>query len=223
MKVITIGRSSNSDIQINDSYVGRVHCQIVQDDNGNYRLIDLDSKNGTYVNGKRIHGNIRLKLTDIVRIGKTTLPWQNYFLQEWIPKDTDKCTSKPGPVNIPNNPASSFPPSGQATQQSGLGLVALVLSIVGMVLLIYCAIQIMKWGIFALIGNASTFIWVSVGLNILALILAKIADYKEYKDSDAASIAEGISFFCLIVVIGFYLYLKYGDPNMLNPLRNIFK
>lgn len=79
MKIIKIGRSSNNDVNINDALVSRVHCQIIQDDNGNFRLIDAGSKNGTFVNGTKRHGEVRLSTSDIVRIGNTTLPWQTYF------------------------------------------------------------------------------------------------------------------------------------------------
>ena len=79
MKIIKIGRSSNNDVNVNDRFVSKVHCQIIQDDNGNYRLIDTNSKNGTYINGTKRHGEVRLNTSDIVRIGNTTLPWQTYF------------------------------------------------------------------------------------------------------------------------------------------------
>lgn len=79
MKIIKIGRSSSNDVNINDNLVSRVHCQIIQDDNGNFRLIDTGSKNGTFINGTMRHGEVRLNKSDIVRIGNTTLPWQTYF------------------------------------------------------------------------------------------------------------------------------------------------
>ncbi len=79
MKIVNIGRSSNNDVNINDPLVSRTHCQIIQDDNGNFRLIDVNSKNGTFVNGERRHGEVYLKSSDIVRIGNSTLPWQTYF------------------------------------------------------------------------------------------------------------------------------------------------
>ncbi len=79
MKVITIGRSSKSDVVIHDAYVGRVHMQIVLDNDGNIYAIDMNSTNGTYVNGQRIYGKVRLQKNDIIRIGNTTLPWQKYI------------------------------------------------------------------------------------------------------------------------------------------------
>jgi len=79
MKIITIGRSSGNNVVISDSMVSKSHCQIIQDNNGNYRLIDNNSTNGTYINGEKRHGEIRLNQSDIIRIGNTTLPWQAYF------------------------------------------------------------------------------------------------------------------------------------------------
>ncbi|GHT39382.1 hypothetical protein FACS189437_02580 [Bacteroidia bacterium] len=79
MKVITIGRHANNDFVINDIKVSRNHVQIVQDDNKNFTLVDLSSTNGTFVNGQKIIGEVRLNPSDIVKIGDSTLPWQVYF------------------------------------------------------------------------------------------------------------------------------------------------
>lgn len=79
MKIVKIGRSSSNDVNINDGQVSRSHCQIIQDDYGRFTLIDTNSTNGTYINGTRRHGEVRLNQSDIVRIGNTTLPWQTYF------------------------------------------------------------------------------------------------------------------------------------------------
>ncbi len=100
MKVITIGRSTeNNDIVVNDEKVSRNHLQMVMDDNGNYSVVDLESTNGTYVNGQRISGEVRLRPGDEVRIGQTVLPWQNYFAT----------SSQPPIVNHPMPPQSPKP------------------------------------------------------------------------------------------------------------------
>jgi len=91
MKIITIGRHPDNDIVVNDPCVGRHNCQII-DDNGVFRLRDLGSQNGTFVNGKRITGEIVLYITDVIIIGNTTLPWQNYFTESDLKKDLKKCT-----------------------------------------------------------------------------------------------------------------------------------
>jgi len=100
MKVITIGRSTeNNDIVVNDEKVSRNHLQMVMDDNGNYSVVDLGSTNGTYVNGQRISGEVRLQPSDEVRIGQTVLPWQNYFVT----------SSQPPIINPPMPPQSPKP------------------------------------------------------------------------------------------------------------------
>lgn len=194
MKVINIGRSSSNDICIQDNLVSRIHCQLIQDDRGNVTIVDTNSKNGTYVNGAKLHGPVKLNKSDIVRIGNTTLPWRDYI---------------PDPVR--------FDP--ESVQKSGLGTVALITSLIGAGLLIYVVVLIMKWGIFALIGDASTFAIISLVMNVIALVLACIANANDYKDEDAANIAETISGFCLVALVGGYLYLRFGDPNTLNPFK----
>ncbi len=79
MRRITIGRSPNNDVVINDLRASREHCEIIQDDNGFFRLIDTKSKNGTFVNGIQRHGEIMLSKSDTVKIGDTRIPWQSYF------------------------------------------------------------------------------------------------------------------------------------------------
>lgn len=79
MKVVTIGRSIDNDVCINDPYVGRHHCQIVQHDDGVFAIVDMNSTNGTFVNGRRIFGEAQLQPDDSVIIGHTTLPWGSYF------------------------------------------------------------------------------------------------------------------------------------------------
>lgn len=85
MKIVKIGRVQGNDIIVNDEKVSKSHCQIIQDDYGNFRLIDTNSTNGTYVNGIQRRGEIILKPEDIVRIGDSTLPWRNYFDPGSIP------------------------------------------------------------------------------------------------------------------------------------------
>ena len=59
MKVLTIGRSQENDIVINDAKVSRIHLQLVISDDGTYSVVDLNSANGTYVNGERISGEVK--------------------------------------------------------------------------------------------------------------------------------------------------------------------
>ena len=52
--VIRIGARRGNDVQLTDSKVSGLHCEIRLDERG-YRLRDLDSTNGTYVGGMRVN------------------------------------------------------------------------------------------------------------------------------------------------------------------------
>ena len=52
--VIRIGARRGNDVQLSDSKVSGLHCEIKLDERG-YRLRDLDSTNGTFVSGLRIN------------------------------------------------------------------------------------------------------------------------------------------------------------------------
>lgn len=82
MKIVRIGRSSDNNINLpaDDLNASRHHCQIIQEDDGSYTLVDVGSSNGTYVNGVKRHGQVKLNPNDIIRVGNSTLPWQSYFL-----------------------------------------------------------------------------------------------------------------------------------------------
>lgn len=80
MKVITIGRSSEgNDIVIDDPMVSRHHFQIIQMDDGSYRLADFGSSNGTYINGRKVTGEVPLDRDDFVRVGNTIVRWRSCF------------------------------------------------------------------------------------------------------------------------------------------------
>jgi pSer/pThr/pTyr-binding forkhead associated (FHA) protein len=53
---ICIGRSSHNDIQISDKYVSRKHLQVLRKRN-RYFIRDLESRNGTFINGKQIRSS----------------------------------------------------------------------------------------------------------------------------------------------------------------------
>jgi pSer/pThr/pTyr-binding forkhead associated (FHA) protein len=68
---LTIGRSSEADVSIPDKLASRVHCGISFWDEV-YFLRDFKSRNGTFVNDRRIDV-ARLKSGDRIRVGSTTL------------------------------------------------------------------------------------------------------------------------------------------------------
>jgi pSer/pThr/pTyr-binding forkhead associated (FHA) protein len=68
---ITIGREEGNTIQLNDERVSRFHLKI-QEDNDKLVLTDLESTNGTKVNGEEIQLRI-LRMGDMISLGRSTL------------------------------------------------------------------------------------------------------------------------------------------------------
>lgn len=68
--VITLGRLDENALQIDDPSVSSRHAQFTLQETGNYLLRDLNSTNGTRVNGERIMSEVALRPGDRVRFGK---------------------------------------------------------------------------------------------------------------------------------------------------------
>ena len=69
---LAIGRSSDADIVINNSSVSRKHTSLELKE-GFYYLSDLNSMNGTRVNGKKIYAEQQILKSDNIAIGKFIL------------------------------------------------------------------------------------------------------------------------------------------------------
>lgn len=68
---VTIGRESDSDVQLNDDRVSRAHAKL-QDHAGRVILTDLGSTNGTRVNGHPIQMRV-MQHGDVMLIGRCVL------------------------------------------------------------------------------------------------------------------------------------------------------
>lgn len=81
MKEITFGRSTMNDVVLrcDDQAVSRFHMKIVQTDDGVVKVVDT-SKNGVYVNNRKVSGEMVLKHGDLLRIGaQTMIEWEKYL------------------------------------------------------------------------------------------------------------------------------------------------
>lgn len=65
---ISLGRHNDNDIVLKDPYISKHHFRIVKDEN-EYFIEDLNSSNGTYVNGERIIDVKKLTYGDIIKVG----------------------------------------------------------------------------------------------------------------------------------------------------------
>ena len=68
---VTIGREEGNSIQLNDERVSRFHLKI-QEDQDKVVLTDLESTNGTKVNGEEIQLRI-LRFGDLIAVGRSVL------------------------------------------------------------------------------------------------------------------------------------------------------
>src|SRR5688500_18580947 len=69
---ITIGRVQGNDVVLPNGNISKRHSRIVLKD-GKFIIIDMQSTNGTYVNGKKITTPQVVKSTDKIYIGDFTL------------------------------------------------------------------------------------------------------------------------------------------------------
>ena len=70
-KPLVIGRGGDTDVLVLDVEASRQHCS-VRFSEGKFYILDLNSKNGTFVNGKKVDLH-QLRSGDRIRIGSTTL------------------------------------------------------------------------------------------------------------------------------------------------------
>jgi ABC transport system ATP-binding/permease protein len=65
---VTLGRDASNDVSLDSPLVSRFHAQIERVGQ-RYRVIDLRSANGTFINDKRVEGEVWLQAEDTIRIG----------------------------------------------------------------------------------------------------------------------------------------------------------
>jgi hypothetical protein len=68
---VVIGRSKDCDIQVSDPNVSRRHAEVRQE-GAAYWVVDLDSTNGTEINGRRLK-RAKLRPGDTITVGSTEL------------------------------------------------------------------------------------------------------------------------------------------------------
>lgn len=66
--VNTIGRAPENDVVLTDGYVSRRHCAILVHRSGGCEMHDTASKNGTFLNGRRLYGPTPLSPGDKIRM-----------------------------------------------------------------------------------------------------------------------------------------------------------
>jgi adenylate cyclase len=85
----TIGRSEENTLVLSDHWISRNHSMIQRVESGEFYLIDLGSRNGTFVNGRRVSVPVALNSGDRLTFGETELEFYDPALTE----ETDEPTN----------------------------------------------------------------------------------------------------------------------------------
>lgn len=97
---VTIGRESDSDVQLNDDRVSRAHAKL-QDHSGRVILTDLGSTNGTRVNGHPIQMRV-MQHGDVMLIGRCVLLFNQSLSDEPLTDLDDPHQTLPDPMSDPD-------------------------------------------------------------------------------------------------------------------------
>jgi Nif-specific regulatory protein len=84
---VTVGRAPTNAIVVKDERCSRNHAEVFQSQ-GQWTLRDLDSRNGTLVDGQRIRSDYQLQAGDIVRIGNSHLAFVHDLSQAFPDSNT---------------------------------------------------------------------------------------------------------------------------------------
>ena len=69
----TVGRSPDCDFVLSDPWISRSHAMLQRMEGGGFFLIDLGSRNGSFVNGRRVSIPMTLNSQDSLTFGQTEL------------------------------------------------------------------------------------------------------------------------------------------------------
>ena len=97
---LRIGSALDNQLLIEESGIDPYHLELFSDSDGNVFITDLNTKNGTYVNGKELEGFTLLNLGDKVVLGQHHLfRWEPYILKTTQP-ETKSSNQNQEPVQI---------------------------------------------------------------------------------------------------------------------------
>lgn len=78
MNLYHLGRGMDNEIVVSDDSVSRKHAQLFQTEDQSVYIIDLNSTNGTFVNGRKIEGQQSLHPGDLLLLGTKRVEWEQY-------------------------------------------------------------------------------------------------------------------------------------------------
>lgn len=70
--VCVLGRDPSATLRLEEDSVSKQHARLTRTAE-RFELEDLESSNGTFVNGRRVHGKVEIKPGDLLRLGAVIL------------------------------------------------------------------------------------------------------------------------------------------------------
>jgi ABC-type multidrug transport system ATPase subunit len=98
--VLRIGRAADNDVVVSDLSVSRYHAQLRRTARGGYEVADLESHNGTFLNGQRITA-APVTEDDLIGVGPATFRLVGEELQEFIDAGDISLTARDLTVTLP--------------------------------------------------------------------------------------------------------------------------
>jgi len=113
---LRIGRAADNDVVVSDLSVSRYHAELRRTSRGGFEIVDLDSHNGTYLNGQRVTV-APVTETDLIAVGPATFQRVGDHLQEFLDTGDISLSARDLTVQLPNGKVlldhMSFPLGGR--------------------------------------------------------------------------------------------------------------
>jgi len=126
-----IGRGTQVDLRLRDRAISRAHVRILRE-GSQFTLVDLNSPNGVYLNGRRVKGSSPLADGDVIELGQTLLRFQAAVEEPSPPPEPAEPPALSEPAPSPAEPPNELPaPTAETARQAlptewwliGLGVV----------------------------------------------------------------------------------------------------
>ena len=99
--MLRIGRAADNEVVVPDLSVSRYHAQLRKAARGGYEIVDLDSHNGTFLNGQRITA-APVTESDLIGVGPATFLLVGDELQEFIDTGDVSLAARDLTVTLPS-------------------------------------------------------------------------------------------------------------------------
>ena len=101
-QVVRIGRQPYCELKLDpyqDIPASGDHCHVIREEDGSYYVLDSGSTFGTWLNGNRIQGRVKLSTGDVIECGRDVDgAREGPRLKFYLETDVRKCPVCSGPV-----------------------------------------------------------------------------------------------------------------------------